>query len=140
MRSRRTRAMALRVAPRRRCVPDASKIPDSVISIAPPARPLGRALLSSTALAGALATALLVDPAAAADFNVNSDASLRAAITSAGNGDRIIFNNNITLAGDLPAVQTNVTFIGNNNTLSGNNQFRGLFIGAWARERQRRCR
>jgi autotransporter-associated beta strand protein len=132
MRSRRTRAMALRVAPRRRCVPDASKIPDSVISIAPPGRPLGRALLSSTALAGALATALLVDPAAAADFNVNSDASLRAAITSAGNGDRIIFNNNITLAGDLPAVQTNVTFIGNNNTLSGNNQFRGLFIGAWA--------
>ena len=31
----------------------------------------------------------------------------------------------------MPAVQTNVSIIGNGFSLSGNNQFRGLFIGAW---------
>jgi hypothetical protein len=98
---------------------------------ASPYRSLGRALLLSTALTGALAAALLVDPAAAANFNVNSDASLRAAITSAAPGDTITFTGNITLAADLPAVQKNVTILGNNFTLSGNNQFRGLFVGAW---------
>ena len=91
-----------------------------------------RTLLSSAALAGVIAAALLAaGPAYATDFVVGTDAQLRSAITSAGNGDRIIFSNNITLTADLPAVQTNVTIIGNNNTLSGNNQFRGLFIGAW---------
>ena len=91
-----------------------------------------RTLLSSAALAGVIAAALLAaGPAYATDFVVGTDAQLRSAITSAGNGDRIIFSNNITLIADLPAVQTNVTIIGNNNTLSGNNQFRGLFIGAW---------
>ena len=67
----------------------------------------------------------------AADILVSNDATLRSAITSAASGDRIVFQNNITLAADLPAVQTNVTIVGNSNTLSGNNQFRGLFIGAW---------
>jgi hypothetical protein len=91
-----------------------------------------RTLLSSAALAGVIAAALLAaGPAYATDFVVGTDAQLRSAITSAGNGDRIIFSNNITLIADLPAVQTNVTIIGNNNTLSGNSQFRGLFIGAW---------
>jgi hypothetical protein len=90
-----------------------------------------RATLSSATLAGAIAGALLAGPAYATDFLVGTDAQLRSAITSTGNGDRIIFSNNITLVADLPAVQTNVTIIGNNNTLSGNNQFRGLFIGAW---------
>jgi autotransporter-associated beta strand protein len=85
----------------------------------------------------ALTTALLVgtclsSPAWAVDFNVNSDATLRSAITSAGSGDRIVFTSNITLAADLPAVQTNVTIVGNGNSLSGNNQFRGLFIGAFS--------
>jgi hypothetical protein len=75
---------------------------------------------------------LLPASARAADFLVNSDATLRGAITSAGSGDRIIFQNSITLAADLPAVQTNVTIIGNNNALSGNNQFRGLFVGAFS--------
>jgi hypothetical protein len=85
----------------------------------------------------ALTTALLVgtclsSPAWATDFNVNSDATLRSAITSAGSGDRIVFTGNVTLAADLPAVQTNVTIVGNGNSLSGNNQFRGLFIGAFS--------
>jgi autotransporter-associated beta strand protein len=129
MRSRRTRAVARRGAPPQRCAPDTS-VPDTVILPATARRPLRRALLSSTVFA-AVITIAAAGPACATDFNVNDDASLRSAITSANNGDRIIFTNSITLTADLPAVQTNVTIIGNNNTLSGNNQFRGLFIGAW---------
>jgi autotransporter-associated beta strand protein len=123
MLSHRTRAMALRGA----------SICDGAISAAPAHRPLARLLSSGTALAGALlAVAMLPRSALATDFTVGTEAQLRTAITSAGNGDRIIFGNNITLTADLPAVQTNVTIIGNNNTLSGNNQFRGLFIGAFS--------
>ena len=107
-------------------------------------RPLGRALLSGTALTGALAGAVLfAGPADAANFFVNNtnDAgagSFRQAII---NANATAETNTITLAnglgtitltsGDLPAVQNNVTIFGNNATLSGNNQFRGLFIGAW---------
>lgn len=68
----------------------------------------------------------------AANFNVDSDATLRAAIVAAQHGDTITFTGNITLAADLPAVQKNVTIKGNNNTLSGDDQFRGLFIGAFS--------
>ena len=83
-------------------------------------------------LAGAIAASLLLaTPALATDFPVNSDASLRAAITSAGNGDTITFTGDITLTGDLPAVQSNVTIDGQSHTLSGNNQFRGFFVGKW---------
>jgi hypothetical protein len=92
-----------------------------------------RALLSSTALAGVIAAAALpAGPAYAGNFDVNSDASLRLAITSAASGDTITFTSSITLAADLPAVQTNVTIIGNNNTLSGDNTYRGLFVGAFS--------
>ena len=107
-------------------------------------RPLGRALLSGTALTGALAGAVLfAGPADAANFLVSNtnDAgagSFRQAIINANataGTNTITFANGlgtITLtSGDLPAVQNNVTILGNNATLSGNNQFRGLFIGAW---------
>src|SRR5258708_6832632 len=87
------------------------------------------ALIASAWLSAA--AALLAGSAYATDFLVGTDAQLRSAITSAANSDRIIFTNSITLAADLPAVQTNVTILGNNNTLDGANQFRGLFIGAW---------
>ena len=90
-----------------------------------------RAALMASAWLSA-AAALLAGPADAANFDVNSDASLRSAITSAANGDTITFTSSITLAGDLPAVQTNVTILGNNNTLSGNNPFRGFFVGAFS--------
>jgi autotransporter-associated beta strand protein len=124
--------MALRDAPHRPCALDAS-VSDSVISVAPARRPLMRLLSAGTALVGALvAVAMLPGSALATDFTVGTDAQLRSAITSAGNGDHIIFSNNITLTADLPAVQTNVTIVGNNNTLSGNNAFRGLFIGAFS--------
>ncbi|SHJ24906.1 autotransporter-associated beta strand repeat-containing protein [Bradyrhizobium lablabi] len=92
---------------------------------------LSGTMLSGTMLAGAIVIAA-AGPACATDFNVGSDAQLRSAIISAASGDRIIFTNSITLAADLPAVQKNVTILGNNNTLSGNNVFRGLFIGAFS--------
>ena len=87
-----------------------------------------RALL----LAGGALAALLPGSAAAIDIPVSNDATLRAAITGANSGDRIVFQNNITLSADLPLVQTNVAIVGNGNSLSGNNQFRGLFIGAFS--------
>ncbi|MPZ30876.1 MAG: autotransporter domain-containing protein [Rhodospirillales bacterium] len=92
-----------------------------------PVRRLRALLLASGAMAP-----LLAEPAGAADFVVATEAQLRSAITSAGTGDTISFAANVTLTADLPAVQANVTIVGNNNTLSGNNQFRGLFVGAFS--------
>jgi len=83
-------------------------------------------------LAGSALALLAAGPAYGTDFAVGTDAQLRSAITSAASGDRIVFTGNITLTADLPAVQKNVTFVGNNFTLSGDNQFRGLFIGAFS--------
>ena len=81
-------------------------------------RPLCAALL----LAGA-------GSAGAATINVNSDASLRAALTSAGNGDVINFTGNVVIAAaDLPAIQRDLTLNGNGFSLSGANSFRGLFV------------
>jgi fibronectin-binding autotransporter adhesin len=91
-----------------------------------PVRRLRALLLASGA------AALLPGSAAAIDIPVSNDATLRAAITSANAGDRIVFQNSITLSADLPLVQTSVAIVGNGNSLSGNNQFRGLFIGAFA--------
>jgi autotransporter-associated beta strand protein len=79
---------------------------------------------AALAVAGVLAAV----PASAANFNVANDAQLRTAITSAQNGDTITFTANITLSANLPQVQRNVTINGGNFTLSGNNQFRGLFV------------
>ncbi|MCE9530945.1 MAG: hypothetical protein K8T89_07455, partial [Planctomycetes bacterium] len=73
-----------------------------------------------------------VSPAVSADLPVGTDAQLRNAIVSATSGDTITFTNNIILTtGDLPLVQRNVTIRGQNFTLSGNNQFRGLFVAAF---------
>jgi hypothetical protein len=94
---------------------------------------IGRSKIAGRLTAALLAGTCLSSPVWASDINVNSDATLRSAITSAASGDRIVFTTSITLAADLPAVQTNVTIVGNNNnTLSGNNQFRGLFVGAFS--------
>ncbi len=64
-------------------------------------------------------------------ITVTDDASLRAAITSAADGDTIQFANSITLLGDLPAIQKSITIDGAGFTLDGDGSFRGLFIGAW---------
>jgi hypothetical protein len=95
-----------------------------------------RSRIAGRLTAALLAGTCLSSPAWAVDFNVNSDATLRSAITSAGSGDRIVFTGSITLAADLPAVQTNVTIVGNNNTLNGNNQFRDLFVDAFSARRR----
>ena len=84
----------------------------------------------------ALTAALLVGtclstPAWATDFNVSTEQQLRAALnptTGAQNGDRIVFQANITLTADLPVVQNSITIAGGNNALSGANTFRGLLI------------
>ncbi|MBV9431807.1 MAG: autotransporter domain-containing protein [Hyphomicrobiales bacterium] len=60
-------------------------------------------------------------PAFATDFTVNSDASLRAALTNAVAGDSISFTANISTASDLPAITQSITVNGNNFTLSGAN-------------------
>jgi autotransporter-associated beta strand protein len=100
-------------------------------------RAAARALLDSTCLrtpAVLLALGLAVGvswpagPALAANFNVGTDAQLRNAISSAGNGDTITFTGNITLGDNLPTVTKNVTVNGGLFTLSGNNKYRGLFV------------
>ncbi len=101
-------------------------------------------------IAGRLAAGLLMStcltPSAlwAADFTVTNNAdsgagSLRQAIissNSAGGTNNIIINSGvgtITLtSADLPTVANNATIVGNNNTLSGGNTFRGLFIGGFS--------
>src|SRR5262249_45699416 len=100
------------------------------------------ALLSGTALVSAAAS-FLAGPASAAVFNVTNTldsgaGSFRQAIIASnalGGTNTIAFAaglGTITLQSDLPAVQNNVTISASNATLSGNNQFRGLFIGAFS--------
>jgi len=64
---------------------------------------------------------IAASPALAMDFTVNSDASLRAALTNAVAGDSISFTANISTASDLPAITQSITVNGNNFTLSGAN-------------------
>jgi autotransporter-associated beta strand protein len=77
---------------------------------------------------------LLLSPSVATaqtTFVVASDADLRNALNSLDIGDTIVFDANITLAGDLPTVSYDgVTIDGNGFTLSGGGQYRGLFVGA----------
>jgi fibronectin-binding autotransporter adhesin len=75
---------------------------------------------------------LLVTPAIGAAQTVThvaDAASLAAAVSSAANGDTIVLDSSITLTGELPNVAASITIDGGGHTLSGNNQFRGLFIG-----------
>ncbi|MBE0622789.1 MAG: hypothetical protein IH605_19530, partial [Burkholderiales bacterium] len=88
-------------------------------------------LLRSIAVACMTLLIVLALPARAADFLINNEADLRAALnpgTGAQNGDTITFNANVTLTADLPAVQNSVTIIGGSHTLSGNNTYRGLLV------------
>src|SRR5262245_36491590 len=70
--------------------------------------------------------------AAAQTFTATDDASLRNAISlAAASGGTVQMLNNITLTSDLPNISTpgSITFDGGGFTLSGNNQYRGLYIG-----------
>jgi len=84
------------------------------------------------ALVAALgATLLFAAQALATDYSVGDTLGLRQAIGLAVDGDTINFAQDITLGDDLPAVQASITINGQNHTLSGNNQFRGFFVGKW---------
>jgi autotransporter-associated beta strand protein len=61
----------------------------------------------------------------------STEAELRTAITAAVGGDSIVLTANITLTGDLPPVGASVVINGQGNTLSGNNQFRGLTVAGY---------
>src|SRR4051812_26519335 len=101
----------------------------------------GRAMKSGVRATSALvavfaATLLFAAPALASTVHVTTESQLRSAITSAGNGDTIVFDNSITLSQDLPAVQQNLTIDGNGNTLFGASQFRGFFVGSFSGQTQ----
>ncbi len=87
--------------------------------------------LSAWTLAFAAALALPV-PADAADHPVNSESDLRTAIATATDGDTITFHVDLTLTQDLPAIQTNVTLLGNGQSLDGARKYRGLFVVRFA--------
>ncbi|WP_404924964.1 pectate lyase-like adhesive domain-containing protein [Mesorhizobium sp. ORM16] len=59
---------------------------------------------------------------------VTSETQLKGAINNAQKRDAITFKADITLSANLPTVRSDVTINGNNHTLSGNNQYRGLFV------------
>ena len=68
---------------------------------------------SDVLVCAAVASALFAAPAAATTFNVTDDASLRAALTAAGNGDVLSFAGNVVVAGDdLPVIQKNLMIEG----------------------------
>ena len=75
-----------------------------------------------------VAASWMAVPANAANIVVGNEAQLSSAISNAGAGDTITFNANITLTANLPAVTKNLTINGATFTLSGNNQYRGLFV------------
>ena len=81
---------------------------------------------SRLAVAVFLAAGML--PASATDFQVNTAADLANRINNIGNNDSITLGANITLTANLPTVRNTITINGGNFTLSGNNQFRGLFV------------
>ena len=101
---------------------DGTSLSTSVLSarVRRPARRLALPVLMGAAV---LSAAL---PAAAVD--VANESQLSNAISNAANGDTITFTANITLSANLPAVTKNITFNGGNFSLSGNNQYRGLFV------------
>ncbi|PZU50159.1 MAG: hypothetical protein DI568_03245 [Sphingomonas sp.] len=76
----------------------------------------------------ALTAAVVASPSYAANFNVASDSELRDAIDNASNGDTITFTSDITLEDNLPFLEKNLTIIGGNHTLSGDGQYRGLYV------------
>jgi len=83
-------------------------------------------------LAFAFVLGLSVRANAATDYPVNNEAELRTAIGSAVDGDTITFNADITLTQDLPAIQTNVTIVGNNKAVDGASTYRGFFVVRFA--------
>src|SRR5215471_6387992 len=72
--------------------------------------------------------ALLPGLASAQTIHVGSEAALRTAVTTAPPGSTIVLDTNVTLTANLPSVSSSLTIDGSGHTLSGANQFRGLFV------------
>ncbi|MBW4513967.1 MAG: DUF4347 domain-containing protein [Timaviella obliquedivisa GSE-PSE-MK23-08B] len=82
----------------------------------------------------AIAPAVLAAyPTTLQNFNISSFADLKNAIIAA-NGtledDKFNFNNDITLSEELPQINSNIDFVGNSRTISGNNAFRVLYVNS----------
>ncbi|WP_100179368.1 autotransporter domain-containing protein [Bradyrhizobium nitroreducens] len=92
--------------------------------------PLRFALIAATLGLACQANAATLFVTTTADSGAGS---LRAAITSAGNGDTIMFQTGgtITLASELPVITRNLTIDGNGNNpvISGAGTYRPFFIG-----------
>src|SRR5678816_770935 len=85
-----------------------------------------------TLLAIFVAVAASAPASAQTTISVADESALRGAILAAKPGDTIVFTANITLtAGDLPSIANTITVDGDGHTLSGGNQFRGLFVAAF---------
>lgn len=82
-----------------------------------------------TVATGALLSAASVH---AGTIQVDSDSSLRRAIQNAALGEVITLTRDITLGSNLPLITKSLTIVGGGFTLSGANQFRGLFVSAGA--------
>ena len=83
-------------------------------------------------LAVSTALAFSAQPLYAATCTATNDASLRSCISSTAAGDTINITANITLASPLPAINKNLSFTGNNNTVSGNNAYRVFWVDSGA--------
>ena len=67
----------------------------------------------------------------AATFNVSSSAELSTAISTAnanGEDDIVNINASIVLASELPLIDSNISFKGNGNSVSGNSTYRVFFV------------
>ncbi len=83
-------------------------------------------------LAVSTALAFSAQPLYAATCTASNYASLRSCISSTAAGDTINITANITLASPLPAINKNLSFTGNNNTVSGNNAYRVFWVDSGA--------
>jgi len=64
----------------------------------------------------------------AANFNVSTDGELRNAISNASGNDTITFTADVTLADSLPLINKDITILGNNHTVDGDNSHRIFFV------------
>lgn len=74
----------------------------------------------------------VISASASEQYLVSNEFELRSALTNLAEGDLIRFQTNIQLTADLPSVSANnVTIDGGGYWLSGDDQYRGLFIASF---------
>src|SRR5690554_6041107 len=90
-------------------------------------RPRIAALVTATMIVSG-GTLLTAAPAYAIGYLVTDYTSLESAITTAGDGDEIIFQNSITATGNLPDIAADIAISGGGFLFSGDSAFRGLVV------------